>query len=196
MESSSTNNAFKESSFPWLKPVLIILCIDWIIGIIFVQYFYHYMRKLRFLDPEIKRKAYPFINSVEKWDRVAHSLGSVFMLPRVLLLIIVFASLPWLVRILLIGIDVDKPVTGWRKKVVQVLGKISGRLSLFCVSFIWITYRTDNNIDYTPWLGSDWRSHMGENTVVPPIMTANHRACTVLCVCVCVFSPPFSISNP
>jgi len=50
--------------------VMLFIGISWLFGILFVEYFYYYTKRLRYLDPKIKEKMLPFTNAPEKWNKI------------------------------------------------------------------------------------------------------------------------------
>lgn len=161
---------FKEPS--WTRFFAIAFLVDWLIGIVFVQFFYFHTRKLRNLDPQFKEKLKPFVNEPEKWNWLIHTIFSIFMVPRMLINIFCMSTLPIIVRILLIGTN-PAHASQFRKKLIRLAGQIYARLTLFGESIIWINY-VEDNIDYTKWLGRNYKVNISMGR--PPIVISNHRA--------------------
>ncbi len=153
-----------------LRTILLVLLINWGIGIAFVQYFYYKTRRLRYLSQEVKAKSLPFTNSPEKWNRLIHSLLSFFMIPRVLgffLTTIISCTGVWFS---LLGAGPKLPK--WRRFLVRCFGKFAGRVGLFFGSYLWIRHKTDK-LDYGHWLGEDWKKQQPVKRA--PIIISNHR---------------------
>ena len=146
-----------------------IVFIDWCIGIAFVQYFYYRTKRLRNLNIKMKQQYAPFTNSPEKWNRLVHTLMSIFMIPRVIGFLTATITCTIAVWIILIGSE--PKAMGWRRWLVWLFSSTLGRVGLFCGSYLWISYK-DDDIDYSPWLGEDWK---GKNKIRPPIIISNHR---------------------
>jgi hypothetical protein len=66
-----------EESAGWWYYLKIVIAVQWIIGIAFVEYFYYITRKLRKLDPKIKKKYMEISNEPEKWNRLVFYLSKV-----------------------------------------------------------------------------------------------------------------------
>eukprot|EP00826_Nyctotherus_ovalis_P052042 TRINITY_DN6553_c0_g1_i6.p1 TRINITY_DN6553_c0_g1~~TRINITY_DN6553_c0_g1_i6.p1 ORF type:complete len:232 (-),score=34.83 TRINITY_DN6553_c0_g1_i6:430-1104(-) len=153
----------------------LIFAVNWLIGIIFIQYFYHITAKLRNLSPKAKAKYAPYINQVQLWNRFVHSFFSFLLVPRFTLLAIAIILMWALLKLLSVGSTV--PLLGWRRKGMIIVGYIASRTILFCMSFVYIKYK-DLDVDYSPWLGKDWKTPADK----PPIMISNHRGCMVLLI--------------
>ena len=166
----TTNFIFTPS---WGRTILLIVMIDWIIGIIFIQYFYYRTRKLRYLNKKQYPELSPFINSTYTWNRFAHLLGSVFMVPRMLIFASGVISITMFVHIISVGSKL--PLTGLRRKIMVLFGRMIGRIMLFSLSFTWVSY-ADDKIDYSSWLGKEYKPSEEK----PPIIISNHRGCSVV----------------
>lgn len=156
------------------RTLFFVFIIDWLIGILFIQYFYHITTKLRSLGPKAKAKYAPYINQVELWNRFVHSFFSFFLVPRFALLATAVTIMWVVVRIINIGRPT--PLLGWRRKVMIFTGSIIGRLILFGMSFVSIRFK-DIDIDYSQWLGTNWTPPKQ----APSILVSNHRGSMVLC---------------
>lgn len=156
----------------WQRTLLIIIGIDWLIGILYIQYFYYRTTKLRFLDPEVKKRSAPFVNSVETWNKFVHCLGSVFMIPRVIIFLSSSVFMFTTIRLLSIG-ESSFPLKGWKRVIMKFVTRISARLMLFGMSFVWIS-RTKEKIDYTKWFGEDYKPPKER----APIIISNHYGST------------------
>eukprot|EP00826_Nyctotherus_ovalis_P021095 TRINITY_DN16741_c0_g1_i1.p1 TRINITY_DN16741_c0_g1~~TRINITY_DN16741_c0_g1_i1.p1 ORF type:complete len:208 (+),score=40.53 TRINITY_DN16741_c0_g1_i1:77-700(+) len=155
------------------RTFILIFGIDWLIGIIFIQYFYYRTGKLRNLSEEAKKKYAPYINQLELWNRFGHTFFSFLMLPRFVIFISMLIVAWAFLKVLSIGSK--HPLLGWRRTVMIAVVKHAARIILFCISFVYIKY-DDFKIDYSQWLGKDWKAP--EEAI--PILIANHRGVMVL----------------
>lgn len=59
--------------------LFVLFIIQWIFGIIFVEYFYYTTRKLRRLEPKAKEELMEIRNEPEKWNRPIFYLSKVLI---------------------------------------------------------------------------------------------------------------------
>lgn len=76
----------------------------------------------------------------------------------------------------MIGADPSRPVYGWRKAIIRIWGRISSRIDLFLISFIWISHK-NIDVDYTAWLGPNYKAQV--KGTKPPIIISNHISWSV-----------------
>lgn len=80
-------------------------------------------------------------------------------------------------RIAMIGAPKSEFITGWRKTIVKLISKFTCRVSLFVLSFVWIKHVNEDSMDYSPWLGEDYKTHTPLKRA--PIIIANHQSWSV-----------------
>lgn len=60
----------KAQGWTFCHYLLVILGILWLVGILYVEFFYYYTRRLRTLDPKIKERMEPFTDNPGKWNKI------------------------------------------------------------------------------------------------------------------------------
>jgi len=55
--------------------LILIMGVQWVLGIIFIEYFYYKTRKLRKLEPKAKERLMEIRNEPEKWNRIVFYLS-------------------------------------------------------------------------------------------------------------------------
>lgn len=153
-----------------LQLLLTIILVNWAVGILFVQYFYYRTRRLRNLDAAVKQKYAPFTNSPEKWNRLVHSLMSIFMIPRIIGFLA--STIICTIAVWIVMLGSNSKAIGWRRTLIRTFSTIFGRIGLFFGSYIYIS-RQNDIIDYSPWLGEGWEKE--RPPVRAPIIISNHR---------------------
>ncbi len=98
------------------------------------------------------------------------------MVPRALSYIVGSFWLALFIRLIMIGAKRGEHIQGWRKVMARLMTKVCCRFGLLVMSFAWISNK-DEDIDYSPWLGPDWKS--GRPTGRPPIIVSNHQSWSV-----------------
>jgi len=100
-----------------------------------------------------------------------------FMITRCLIFIILSIICALGTRIVMIGVPKDKLITGWRKTAVKIISKLTCRISLFFLSFIWIRQIKETSMDYSAWLGEDYKEYEPKKRA--PIIISNHQSWSV-----------------
>lgn len=99
------------------------------------------------------------------------------MIPRALTFIVLSIVCALGTRIVMIGAPKNEFITGWRKTLVKLLSKFTCRVSLFALSFVWIKHVNEDSMDYSPWLGKDYKAYLPQKRA--PIIIANHQSWSV-----------------
>ena len=110
-------------------------------------------------DPEFCKKYAPFIrNDLDNLNIVTAFPFYILFWPRVILtwgwmMIVVAISLT-----AMIGVKDYTKVSGWRLKIFEVFGKSCSRLNLMLAGYWWVDFDKDTTIDYSEYLGPDWKA--------------------------------------
>ncbi len=93
-----------------------------------------------------------------KWQKWKLYPGAMFLLvPRMLSIVVSLLLLTFFLKIMLVCQDLDKPLYGCRKAVINFLYKVTARSLGVFGFFTWHSYviLTEEEVDYTLYLGSN-----------------------------------------
>jgi hypothetical protein len=79
----------------------------------------------------------------------------------------------------MIGAPKNQYTIGWRRTIIKCIISTMSRLGLFIISFVWFSYIDEDSVDYTEWLGKDYKPPKER----APIIIANHQSWLVTVVC-------------
>jgi len=93
-------------------------------------------------------------------------MGSVMVLPKLLLFAASFVTLFLYTKIITFGTDPYKNLKGFRRKLVTLGGKTTARLTMYVANIFWIDIQRPS-VDYKKYLGPEWTpKYRGASSVI------------------------------
>ena len=158
----------------------------------FILYKYYFLASLirSQSDPEIQKKFAPFLrNDLHNLNIITAFPFYILYWPKIFLgwgwiMIVVTICL-----ILLRGYDKKDylKLSGWKYELVKVLMKSCARLCLFLTCYFWVEHDKDHDIDYSEFLGPDWKAEWDG----APTYVANHTSWLDIMYMITYFYPGF-----
>ena len=155
-----------------------ILGVYWIAMALFLVYNLHKAhkktRKCRYATPEIEKGNEPFIFHGYRGYKLPLSyLICVIFGPIRFMLIPVIGASALCSNLLMIGQDREKPMSTWRKKIIQFLLYVSAVVGMHGFFAVWVSER-QIEADYSEFLGPNWKEELKNYKKPIPTIICNH----------------------
>ena len=89
------------------------------------------------------------------------------LIPRILFVALSVLLVAIFCRLFLIGQDLEKPVSGFRRFLIKWMFQFITRFGGLVGFFAWFSHdvvsHTDSRVDYSEWLGPEWRKELDEH---------------------------------
>lgn len=116
----------------------------------------------------------PFMrDDFPKWSKLKFYIIAIIFLPlRLFLIIFVVLTCFLFLKVLFLGADIDKPILGFRRKIVKALGSSGSRIILFLAGLYKITIIEEKINNYLPNYTAS--QEQNQEPVRAPLIVCNH----------------------
>ena len=194
-----------EDSWSWTSWYGIAIITNAILGFVWIEWGMHKSARFRTVSPELDAK-FPAWRRLDaqSWSRFKMYPGAMTLLiPRLLLGVSIIIFIAIFCRIVLVCHDMKRPITGCRKFIIVWFFKFIIRFLALACFFCWLSHKEfeaeDPRVDYSEYLGSNWRKELkdylargGNDTMI----ISNHNGLfDNMCHLTSKFFPSFTAST-